>query len=228
MRNIDDWFKIKVGILLFLVIFGYFFGISAINSNIRDLRHKRDDIKNINININLINSISTRIYVLDDRIMSNLITEKDFIREYNQITILKDGLRIFSKEENNNLDSLISLNLDNIRQYSKDSIKCSTLAVYYKKKIIISSQIKRSLNLLVQKYIDSNNKKLQEVLDSYEKSYFEYIIVGSSVVVVLTLIGIMLIMDMITLVRSNYRTNSTIDGLIRYMKSKRSEDLNDD
>lgn len=221
-NNIDGRFKVKVGILLVLTLFGYFFGISTINSNIRDLKQQRSEIRNINNNITLLNLISSRIYILDDRITSSLIGEGDFIREYRQIVILRNGLTIFSSEENTKLDSLIDISLDNINMYSKDTTNTKALGKYYSKKIETNTNIRKMINVLVVKYIDDNNKNLNKVLDDYEKSYYKYIVIGSSMVVLFTFIGFLLIRDMIILVRSNYRVNSTIDDFIRFMRNKRS------
>ena len=90
--NVGHRFKIKIVILLVFTLFGYFFGISTINSNISDLRSKRTTIRNINTDILLLNSIYSRIYLLDDQITLGLISNKSISREYNHIEILQNGI----------------------------------------------------------------------------------------------------------------------------------------
>jgi len=221
--NVGHRFKIKIVILLVFTLFGYFFGISTINSNISDLRSKRTTIRNINTDILLLNSIYSRIYLLDDQITLGLISNKSISREYNHMEILQNGISIFSKNDSLKIDSLFKLKMDNVLLYGKDTIGCNDLSLYYKTKFELNSQIRIKIRSLVVRYLEENNKNLESVLDEYERSYFKYIIFGSSMIIIFTFMGILLLKDMIILIRTNYRTNTTIDNLLRYIKDQKDD-----
>ncbi len=221
--NVGYRFKIKIVILLVFTLFGYFFGISTINSNISDLRSKRTTIRNINTDILLLNSIYSRIYLLDDQITLGLISNKSISREYNHMEILQNGISIFSKNDSLKIDSLFKLKMDNVLLYGKDTIGCNDLSLYYKTKFELNSQIRIKIRSLVVRYLEENNKNLESVLDEYERSYFKYIIFGSSMIIIFTFMGILLLKDMIILIRTNYRTNTTIDNLLRYIKDQKDD-----
>jgi len=137
--------------------------------------------------------------------------------------ILQNGISIFSKNDSLKIDSLFKLKMDNVLLYGKDTIGCNDLSLYYKTKFELNSQIRIKIRSLVVRYLEENNKNLESVLDEYERSYFKYIIFGSSMIIIFTFMGILLLKDMIILIRTNYRTNTTIDNLLRYIKDQKDD-----
>lgn len=214
-------FKIKVGVLILFTVIVYIFGISVINSSINDLKDKRSSIESINRNVSILISLSNRAYSLDDKISSNIIQDKNFDKEVDQMDVFNDGIFIFSEGENHKLDSLINLKLENLRVYKEDTLYCYKLDYYYSKNQLINSEIRRNLKDSISKSLGDNNKKLKEILDDYDNSYFKYVIVGSVLVVLFTIFAILLVLDFARLVKSNNRTRSTIEDLFRYIKSKK-------
>jgi hypothetical protein len=214
-------FKLKMGILIFLTIVTYCFGISIINSNINDLKTKRDSIEKINQGVSILVSLSNTIYTLDDRITANIISNKDYSSESSQMQTFRDGLLIFSPSENRKLDSLMNLKFENYRMYVEDTLYCNDWERYSSRNRIINSDLRTTLRSSISNLLDTNEDKLKDVLDEYDKSYFKYMVIGCILVLVFSGLLILVLFDFTRLVRSNNRTKSTIEDLFRYIQSKK-------
>ena len=219
--HIDIKSKIKVGILIFLTIFVFFLGIGFIESSIKELRSKRVEIENINSNVSILVLVSNRIYTLDDRITSHLISDKDFKSESNQIGYFTNGLTMFSKSEATKIDSLMRLKEENIKNYKEDVLLCKDMSHYYKKNMEINSYLRKELKVSITKYLQENNKKLSIVLDEYENKFYGYIIVGILIIASFISLGIFLVRDIVKMANLSNRLTTTIDDLLRYMSSKK-------
>lgn len=219
--HIDLKFKIKIVIILLLTIFTYLTGISIMDSNIRDLKSKRDFIENINTDVSMLVSISNRIYTLDDRIDTDISRDVDFESNSKYMSLLSDGLFIFSNADSAKLDSMMDLKFSVLRDYKEDTVYCDDDIQYHSRNVIINREIRKILKSSISNSLDCNNKKLKEVLDDYEDSYNKSIIAGSIIIFLLAVLLAWLLRDVVILIRSNTRTKSTIEDLFRYIKSKK-------
>ncbi len=213
-------FRTKIFVLLVLTVLTYIFGISVIDSNIRDLRYKRYSIENINQNVSMLVSISNRMYSLDDRIISDIINERNFESQYRYMDILGNGLLVFSHSDSVKLDSIMDLKFQSLRNFREDSILCDNVDHYQNINSQLNGNIRLILKSSISRSLDQNEAKLNEVLDSYDRNYYRSIVVGSLLVIFFIILLIMLFKDMVILMRTNKRTKSTIEDLIRYIKSK--------
>lgn len=213
-------FRTKIFVLLVLTVLTYIFGISVIDSNIRDLRYKRYSIENINQNVSMLVSISNRMYSLDDRIISDIINERNFESQYRYMDILGNGLLVFSHSDSVKLDSIMDLKFQSLRNFREDSILCDNVDHYQNINSQLNGNIRLILKSSISRSLDQNEAKLNEVLDSYDRNYYRSIVVGSLLVIFFIILLVMLFKDMVILMRTNKRTKSTIEDLIRYIKSK--------
>lgn len=213
-------FRTKIFVLLVLTVLTYIFGISVIDSNIRDLRYKRYSIESINQNVSMLVSISNRMYSLDDRIISDIINERNFESQYRYMDILGNGLLVFSHSDSVKLDSIMDLKFQSLRNFREDSILCDNVDHYQNINSQLNGNIRLILKSSISRSLDQNEAKLNEVLDSYDRNYYRSIVVGSLLVIFFIILLIMLFKDMVILMRTNKRTKSTIEDLIRYIKSK--------
>jgi hypothetical protein len=196
-------------------------GISIMNSNIRDLKSKRYSIENINRDVSMLVSISNRIYTVDDRIESDIINDRDFESEYRYMDFLRNGLLIFSNDDSVKLDSMMDMKFRALIDYREDSILCDNADVFHDRNSSLNRGIRSILKSSISNSLESNDVKLKEVLDSYDKSYYRSIIVGSFLVIAFVVLFVLLLKDMVILMKSNTRTRSTIEDLFRYIKSKK-------